>query len=1136
MTSWTSGPVALALLFLAALLSVAATPASPQLVRRCLPAIELSDDLDLVFSAAFELGAAFRALGLAQLRRGCTLEGVAALQMAIIFDSTPRGPSRNTSVWNRMLVSLARAQTQLRDETAGGRVAGADSSAAVAAAAAGTDAAPRSPPDATATGSAASLSYINHPTARPTPPAAAAAAAAAAAGRPLLSSQGPPRGEDHDGVAIVSLCEYDPARTNLTALSHVNKARYAARHGYPLFMHTQRLDSSRPAAWSKLLLVRKYLPYFDWVMWMDCDSFFQNQTMRLDGGGPHEGQDENPLLDDRYDVVISADGVMVNTGVFFVRRSAWSFDFLGRVYGTKESPFINHPWWEQAAMHFALRHNRTAAASAVRHVKFVPQSEINSYPEGIAVQWKPPDDDRAGVASSSAGAPPSPPPPLHAPFRWGQRIISFSGCKVYFSPAQCEAFYERFAVGLPRGHDDPLFGHGAATATTTLEVEEGGEAPPAIRITSPVDGDTLTQAAAQAIHIGVDIKEFRVPGDGALCLRWNNNSFCTVDCPSCLLLTDVIPGQHTLELKLMVSGPGAPPGEIGATARVVARSPTLHFTVTNADGEKDDERGGNTTSSKTTANGVSVAAAVSAPAARAPPAVRPPPHPQGATPSQNDDEDRLQPASSCSVSGEDGHSCPVAQSGNGTGREVPPLGPPTATAAVIPPPAETTTRHSLPPPATRDLFNISQCQRQVLGIYIYPATAAAGHVTAPYLQILRRIRSVFGHQQPRQHQRQYRGGHARPEAVDATSVARLEVTANPAEACLFIPSVDTLCLYNRCASDGGKRVEERLRMMPYWRGGRNHVIFYMSDHAPPFDPGQAVLARSSVAIGSHRTEFDVTVPLSFYRCFSDTPFRHLTRYSMQGGASNASGASSAAGSVDEPRRYLLTFKGAVYSLVDSPAAVRRVLLELDNGDDIIVEPYCTWTSQNCQTGEQVQWTISPMTSWCAALMAARHRSAVVADSGPTAAVAAAAAAAAAAASPEETLDMMSQSIVSRVPIDYDQLMLDADFVLVPPGEGYHSYRILEALQAGAIPVILGDMALPLQEHHDVDWSLFSVRVTSDRPVILGLPEKLRSISPVERSAMREEGRRVFQSHFSSLRAHVRSTLEAIAQQIRQRHA
>ncbi len=37
-----------------------------------------------------------------------------------------------------------------------------------------------------------------------------------------------------------------------------------------------------------------------------------------------------------------------NAGLFFIRNSAWSFEFLRAIY--QQEQFIHHPWWEQAAI------------------------------------------------------------------------------------------------------------------------------------------------------------------------------------------------------------------------------------------------------------------------------------------------------------------------------------------------------------------------------------------------------------------------------------------------------------------------------------------------------------------------------------------------------------------------------------------------------------------------------------------------------------------------------------------------------------------------------------------------------------------------------------------------------------------
>ena len=418
------------------LLSSSLSPPPP-----CLPALELSGDVDLIFSAASELGEAYSALGTAQWKRGCTAESIAAFQMAIIMGSAPKDPDQTerppsrgggerAGSWSRLLAQLARAQVASRDAL---------------------------PPAAAEAPTRTSSSSSSSPSSPSSPFSSS------------LASTAPGH-----GIAIVSLCDYDARLTNITFLSRANKARYAAMHGYPLFAETRRLDATRPPAWSKVLLVRKYLAYFDWVMWMDCDSFFQNHRLRLEtllptGNSPNaspnsssnSSSNDSPNAD--INLVISSDGVMVNTGVFLVKRSPWSFSFLDRLYGSEGNALIHHPWWEQAALHFLLNHNSTARGEAARHVRFVPQAWINSYPRDIAEKWRAPDEAKMGKKGEEeegggvgrrrkTGST----RPLHAVYEWGHRIISFSGCRVYFSAAHCEAQYVRFAR---LGQDLPVPAH-----------------------------------------------------------------------------------------------------------------------------------------------------------------------------------------------------------------------------------------------------------------------------------------------------------------------------------------------------------------------------------------------------------------------------------------------------------------------------------------------------------------------------------------------------------------------------------------------------------------------------------------------------------------------------------------------------
>ena len=81
---------------------------------------------------------------------------------------------------------------------------------------------------------------------------------------------------------------------------------------------------------------------------------------------------------------------------------------------------------------------------------------------------------------------------------------------------------------------------------------------------------------------------------------------------------------------------------------------------------------------------------------------------------------------------------------------------------------------------------------------------------------------------------------------------------------------------------------------------------------------------------------------------------------------------------------------------------------------------------------------------------------------------------------------------------HDQL-LDTVFGLAPAGYGAHSYRLLEVMARGAIPVIIADdFVLPLDAL--VPWTSFSVQISW--AALDDLPALLKSISDAEREKMR----------------------------------
>ena len=126
----------------------------------------------------------------------------------------------------------------------------------------------------------------------------------------------------------------------LLKLSGATFEIFAERHGYDLDLRTTLADKARPAAWSKLVLIRGLLSTHDTVLWVDADAAIVDVTRDIadDMNGQYLG-----LVAHHYD-----NQVIPNSGVMLLNRSRLTNKFLERAWNATR--WIDHPWWENAAI------------------------------------------------------------------------------------------------------------------------------------------------------------------------------------------------------------------------------------------------------------------------------------------------------------------------------------------------------------------------------------------------------------------------------------------------------------------------------------------------------------------------------------------------------------------------------------------------------------------------------------------------------------------------------------------------------------------------------------------------------------------------------------------------------------------
>lgn len=296
-------------------------------------------------------------------------------------------------------------------------------------------------------------------------------------------------------------------------------------------------------------------------------------------------------------------------------------------------------------------------------------------------------------------------------------------------------------------------------------------------------------------------------------------------------------------------------------------------------------------------------------------------------------------------------------------------------------------------------------------------------------------------------------------------------TTDPKEACLFILAIDTLDR-DILSPDMVRDVELKIRKLAYWNNGKNHLIFNLYSGTWPdyvlnvdFNIGQAMLAKASMSTNTFRPGFDISFPLFA----KDHP--------QKGGEKGHLYISS--NNIPPHRHYLLGFKGKRY-LTGIGSETRNSLYHIHNRKDIIL-------LTTCRHGKNWQKTAKKLN--------------------------------------DTRCDADNEEYDKY---DYKKLLYDATFCLVPRGRRLGSFRFLEVLQAGCVPVLLSNgWELPFSEV--IDWN--KAALWADERLLFQVPSIVRSVSSQDILDMRQQTQFLWDTYFSSIEKIVISTVEIIKDRV-----
>ncbi|XP_074832630.1 exostosin-like 1 [Carettochelys insculpta] len=295
-------------------------------------------------------------------------------------------------------------------------------------------------------------------------------------------------------------------------------------------------------------------------------------------------------------------------------------------------------------------------------------------------------------------------------------------------------------------------------------------------------------------------------------------------------------------------------------------------------------------------------------------------------------------------------------------------------------------------------------------------------------------------------------------------------TSNPEEACLFILNIDTLDR-DHLSFQYVHNINDKIQSFPLWNDGRNHLIFNLYSGTWP---------NYTEDLG-----FDIGQAILAKASFYVENFRpgfdiSIPLFSKEHPQKGGERGWLYHNSVPPKKKYLLAFKGKRY-LTGIGSDTRNALHHIHNGKDII-------SLTTCKHGKD--WE--------------KHK---------------------------DTRCDKDNSDYEK--FDYQELLHNSTFCIIPRGRRLGSFRFLEALQAACVPVLLSNgWELPFSEV--IDWSKSAI--VGDERLLLQIPSTVRCIHSDKILAFQQQTQFLWEAYFSSVEKIVQTTLEIIKDRIFHREA
>lgn len=256
--------------------------------------------------------------------------------------------------------------------------------------------------------------------------------------------------------------------------------------------------------------------------------------------------------------------------------------------------------------------------------------------------------------------------------------------------------------------------------------------------------------------------------------------------------------------------------------------------------------------------------------------------------------------------------------------------------------------------------------------------------------------------------------------------------------------------------------------------GMNHLVFnlysgtwpdYKANDFAGIQIGAALLAKASNSELFHRSRFDISLPLFSYQ--------HPVTNNVSGESLSLESDTRVE---HENKSFFLTFKGKRY-VYGSGSDTRNQLYHIDNQRDVIM-------LTTCRHGKK--WRES-----------------------------------------SDARCSEDESNYNRY--EFVDLMKESTFCLTPRGRRLGSFRFLEAMSYGCVPVILSDgWVNPFEEL--INWSCATVQFEEKQLVLV--PDTLRDIPRQSVTQMRGNAKFLYNKYFASMDKIIMSTIAIIEERLK----